>query len=209
MYIRSRCREVSSCMASWSRGSGLFGQIWCVLLLLFVAGVHHRGRSCEEKLHTEISVNKAVVSSYLVLLLWRGSGRSIQSSFHVLPGRKDGNKLCNLSSCKMRCRTFHCGTDALVFFLLSGLGGEGEGGAGFKAVGDRPWREELLESALLVAVPKRRRMAVAILGQRTGPATLGSWSCSSFFFLLPEDLPLPSSDLTSSCSPKWFRPRRE
>jgi hypothetical protein len=72
----------------------------------------------------------------------------------------------------------------LVFFLLAGLGGEGEGGAGFKAVGDRPWRVELLESALLVAVPKRRRMAVAILGQRTGPATLSSWSCSSFFFLL-------------------------
>jgi hypothetical protein len=36
----------------------------------------------------------------------------------------------------MRCRAFHCITDALVFFLLADLGGEGEGEVGFKAAGD-------------------------------------------------------------------------
>lgn len=72
----------------------------------------------------------------------------------------------------------------VVLSLSAGRGGEGEVMycAASSAVQD--WRREILDSASPSAVPQRRRCyAAAILGQRAGPAVLGSCGCSSFFLL--------------------------
>jgi hypothetical protein len=170
-------------MACGSRAPDLPGQIWCVLWLLLVAGVHCGAPSSDEELGASISVNKAVPSSYSTLLPWRGTGWSMWSFLDLLLRWEDDEELCRSSSCNKRCYLLHCDLQVSCF-LLAGLGGEGEKVESLVAAGGGRWRGEFLESVLPVAVPQRwHLLAAAILGQEAGLAILGSNCCLRFIFL--------------------------
>jgi hypothetical protein len=55
-----------------------------VLLLLFAVGMYHRVHLRVEELQVDISFNKAVKSSYVALMLWRGTWKFMQISFVML-----------------------------------------------------------------------------------------------------------------------------
>lgn len=107
----------------------------------------------------------------------------------VLPRRKTTECVLEADPLNKRCHRLPGGLGA-VTFLSAGLGGEGEEGDSLAAAGPQRWSWEILESALLAAVPQRRRcLATAILGQKAGPAVLDSGCCSSVFFLHRRILP--------------------
>jgi hypothetical protein len=108
----------------------------------------------------------------------------MQFFFALLPRREDVEEICNSSSCKKRWYPLLCDLHA-NFFLLAGHGGDGGKEESFVEATGGGWFGEFMESVLPVAVPQwRLRLTAAILDQKAGHATLGSFCCSRFIFLL-------------------------
>jgi len=113
----------------------LVGQIWCILVLLFISvWLWWHELSQVVVLVPRIFDNKAVISSSFVLTSWRNVRRLLPVISLLLPRRKVDLGITGASSMNKRCCLYACGSAAFPV-LSAGRGGEGGNVGKWSAVG--------------------------------------------------------------------------